>query len=65
MREDIAKLQADIEQSKEGRSTVLSWFGKGDLAKAKKELANKDEQIAKLKGQIKILMAEKSSYKKT
>ena len=58
--EDIAKLQADIEQAKEGRSTVLSWFGKGDLAKAKKELANKDEQIAKLKNQIKILMAEKS-----
>lgn len=58
--EDIAKLQADIEQAKEGRSTILSWFGKGDLAKAKKELANKDEQIAKLKNQIKILMAEKS-----
>ncbi len=58
--EDIAKLQADIEQAKEGRSTVLSWFGKGDLAKAKKELANKDEQIAKLKNQIKILIAEKS-----
>ena len=58
--EDIAKLQADIEQAKEGRSTVLSWFGKGDLAKAKKELANKDEQIAKLKNRIKTLMAEKS-----
>ena len=27
--EDIAKLQADIEQAKEGRSTILSWFGKG------------------------------------
>ena len=57
--EDIARLQADIEQAKEGRSTVLSWFGKGDLAKAKKELASKDEQIAKLKNQIKMLMAEK------
>ena len=61
--EDIAKLQADIEQAKEGRSTVLSWFGKGDLAKAKKELANKDEQIAKLKNQIKTLMSEKSQLK--
>ncbi|MCD8183449.1 MAG: plasmid recombination protein [Bacteroides sp.] len=58
--EDIAKLQADVEQAKEGRSTVLSWFGKGDLAKAKKELASKDEQIAKLKNQIKMLMVEKS-----
>lgn len=57
--EDIARLQADIEQAKEGKSTVLSWFGKGDLAKAKKELASKDEQIAKLKSQIKILMTEK------
>ena len=57
--EDIARLQADIEQAKEGKSTVLSWFGKGDLAKAKKELASKDEQIAKLKSQIKMLMAEK------
>lgn len=28
--EDIARLQADIEQAKEGKSTVLSWFGKGD-----------------------------------
>ena len=58
--EDIAKLQADVEQAKEGRSTVLSWFGKGDLAKAKKELASKDEQIGKLTNRIKTLMAEKS-----
>ena len=33
--EDIAKLQADVEQAREGKSTVLSWFGKGDLAKGK------------------------------
>lgn len=58
--EDIAKLQADIEQAKEGRSTVLSWFGKGDLAKAKKELAEKDELIAKLKDRIRTLKAEKA-----
>lgn len=36
--EDITRLQADIERAKEGRSTVLSWFGKGDLAKAKRNL---------------------------
>ena len=58
--EDIATLQADVEQAKEGRSSVLSWFGKGDLAKAKKELASKDEQIGKLTNRIKTLMAEKS-----
>lgn len=57
--EDIARLQTDIEQAKEGKSTVLSWFGKGDLAKAKKELASKDEQIAKLTNRIKTLMTEK------
>lgn len=57
--EDIAKLQADIEKAQEGKNTILSWFGKGDLAKAKKELAEKDELIAKLKGQIQILTAEK------
>lgn len=57
--EDIARLQADIEKAKEGKNTLLSWFGKGDLAKAKKELAEKDEQIAKLKGRIQTLKAEK------
>ena len=39
--EDIAKLQADVEKAQEGRNTILAWFGKGDLAKAKKELADK------------------------
>ena len=57
--EDIARLQADIEKAREGKNTILSWFGKGDLAKAKKELGEKDELIAKLKGQIQILKAEK------
>ena len=57
--EDIAKLQADVEKAQEGRSTILAWFGKGDLAKAKKELADKDGQIAELNRQIKALQAEK------
>ena len=57
--EDIARLQADIEKARKGKNTILSWFGKGDLAKAKKELGEKDELIAKLKGQIQILTAEK------
>lgn len=58
--EDIARLQADIEKAQEGKSTILSWFGKGDLAKAKKELAEKDELIAKLKDRIRTLKAEKA-----
>jgi len=46
-----------FEKAQEGKNTILSWFGKGDLAKAKKELASRDEQIAKLKNQIKTLMS--------
>ena len=57
--EDITKLQVDIEKAQEGKNTILSWFGKGDLAKAKKELAEKDELIAKLKDRIRTLKAEK------
>ena len=57
--EDIAKLQADVEKAQEGRNTILAWFGKGDLAKAKKELADKDGQIAELNKQLKVLLAEK------
>lgn len=58
--EDIARLQADIEKVQEGKNTILSWFGKGDLSKAKKELASKDEQIAKLKSRIQTLITEKA-----
>lgn len=58
--EDIARLQADIEKAQEGKSTILSWFSKGDLAKAKKELAEKDELIAKLKSRLQTLKAEKA-----
>ena len=57
--EDIAKLQADVEKAQEGRNNILAWFGKGDLAKAKKELADKDGQIAELNKRIKELLAEK------
>ena len=57
--EDIAKLQADVEKAQEGRNTILAWFGKGDLAKTKKELADKDRLIAELNKQIEELQAEK------
>ena len=49
-----------MEKAQEGRNTILAWFGKGDLSKAKKELANKDGLIAELNKQIKELQAEKA-----
>ncbi len=58
---DIVRLNAEVEKANEGRSAILSLFGKGDLAKAKKDLATKDEQIATLKGQIKKLQAERTA----
>ncbi len=58
--EDIAKLQADVEKAQEGRNTILAWFGKGDLAWAKKELTDKDRLIAELNKQIKELQVEKA-----
>ncbi len=58
---DIARLNAEVEKANEGRSAILSLFGKGDLAKAKKGLATKDEQIATLKEQIKELQAERTA----
>ncbi len=57
---DIARLNAEVEKANEGRSAILSLFGKSDLAKAKKDLSAKDEQIVKLKEQIKKLQAERT-----
>ena len=53
-------MQTDVEKAQEGRNTILSWFGKGDLAKAKKELSDKDEEIAGLNKRLKELQAEKA-----
>ena len=58
---DIARLNAEVEKANEGRSAILSLFGKGDLAKARKDLATKDEQIAKLKEQIKQVQVERAA----
>ena len=49
---DIERLQEEVEKAKEGRSTVFAWFGKGDLARAKKTIDDKDEEIARLQKQI-------------
>ncbi len=58
---DIVRLNAEVEKANEGRNVLLSWIGKGDLAKAKKDLATKDEQIAQLKEQIKKLQTERAA----
>ena len=58
---DIARLTAEVEKANEGRSAILSLFGKGDLAKAKKNLAAKDELIAKLKAQIRKLQEDRNA----
>ena len=42
---DIARLNAEVEKANEGRNVLLSWIGRGDLAKAKKDLTAKDKQI--------------------
>ena len=48
LEENIAKLQEEVEKTKEGKSTIFAIFVKGDLAKARKELASKDEELAKI-----------------
>ena len=48
---DIARLNTEVEKAREERNALLSWIGKGDLVKAKKDLATKDEQIAKLQAE--------------
>lgn len=63
LEENIAKLQEEVEKTKEGKNTILALFGKGDLAKAKKELAAKDEEIRTLQAKIAKLEADKASLK--
>ena len=53
-------MQADVEKAQEGRNTILAWFGKGDLARAKTDLTDKDRLIAELNKQIKELQVEKA-----
>ena len=44
-----------MEKAQEGRNTIFSWFDKGDLAKSKKELSDKDEEIAGFNKRLKEL----------
>ena len=56
--DDIERLQAEVEKAREGRSKILSFFGTGDLAEAKKKLSDKDKQIEKLQQRIAQLEQE-------
>lgn len=60
---DIEKLQAEVEKTKEGRSKILSFFGTGELAEAKKQISDKDRQIEKLKQRISQLEQERQQLK--
>ena len=61
---DIDRLQEEAEKAKEGRSTVFAWFGKGDLANAKKSIEDKDAQIAHLQKQIAQLKSQLATIQK-
>ncbi len=61
---NIDALLEEVEKTKEGKNTILAWFGKGDLAKAKKEIKGKDEEIEKLKAEIAKLKHEKANLVK-
>lgn len=56
--DDIERLQAEVEKAREGRSKILSFFGTGELAEAKKKLSDKDKQIEKLQQRIAQLEQE-------
>ena len=61
--EDIERLHAEVEKAREGRSKILSFFGTGELAEAKKKLSDKDKQIEKLQQRITQLEQEQLQLK--
>ena len=56
-------MQEEVEKAKEGKNTILALFGKGNLAKARKEEASKDKEPARLQTIIAKLEAEKDTLK--
>ena len=61
--DDIERLQAEVEKAREGRSKILSFFGTGELAEAKKKLSDKDRLIEKLQQRISQLQQEQLQLK--
>ena len=56
-------MQAEVKKAREGRSKILSFFGTGELAEAKKKLSDKDKQIEKLQQHITQLEQEQLHLK--
>ena len=63
--DDIERLQAEVEKAREGRSKILSFFGTGELAEAKKQLSDKDKQIENLQQRIAQLEQEQQQPKRS
>lgn len=64
---EIATLEEqkkDLEAAaRDGKNRMLSFFGKGEFPKLKKEVEAKDQEIAKLKSQIAALEKERDNLK--
>ncbi len=56
---DISEMEKELEAAKEGKSRFFALFNKGDLAKAKNSISEKDKEIALLKSKITELQKEK------
>ena len=62
-KDSIERLQAEVEKAHEGHSKILSFFGTGELAEAKKKLSDKDKLIEKLQQRISQLEQEQLQLK--
>lgn len=74
LQSDIERLTAEIERlaakkekvekgAKDGKNRILSWLGTGELPKLKKEVADKDKQIAALQKRLTDMQKRYDSLK--
>lgn len=52
LKEECAEEEAKRESANEGKATILGFFNRGELKKARDELSDREEEIKKLKKQI-------------
>ncbi len=57
---ELAKANAELEKTNEGRNAILAMFGKGELAESRKKLKDKDKEIADIKQKIKEIESAKA-----
>ena len=57
--EKLTKLKKEEEAAKEGKNFILSFFNKGDLAKARTAIAEQTAQIESLQKRVRVLEQEK------